>query len=157
MEQHPPITSRPSPLLLAEAWLTLLWVRFILRIRPKSTLRNALKHRGRPWLRRAGNDPDAIGAAVKTFARTHVVPMTCLVRSIAIKRMLERRALSPDLRVGFQRADKRLLGHAWVELAGGIIGDDPNVTTRFGLHPSDEAWMGADSHDGSIWWFDDDR
>lgn len=148
------VTSRPSLLLLAEAWLTLLWVRFILRIRPKSTLRNALKHRGRPWLRRAGNDPDTIGAAVKTFARTHVVPMTCLVRSIAIKRMLERRDLAPDLRIGFLRGEGRLHGHAWIELDGNVIADDPAIATKFGLRPQDDAWMSADSHDGFLWWFD---
>lgn len=154
MEQQPSVTSRPSLLLLAEAWLTLLWVRFIIRIRPKSTLRKALQQRGRPWLRRAGSDPDAIGAAVKTFARTHVVPMTCLVRSIASKRMLERRALAPDLRIGFLRDEKRLHGHAWIELDGIVIADDPAIATKFGLRPQDDAWMTANSHDGFLWWFD---
>ncbi|MHB0971495.1 MAG: lasso peptide biosynthesis B2 protein [Thermoanaerobaculia bacterium] len=154
MAQQPSVSSRPSLLLMAEAWLTLLWVRFVIRLRPRSTLRKALQGRTRPWLRSAQRDPAAVGSAVRSFASRHVVPMTCLVRGIAIKRMLERRALAPDLRIGFLRSEGRLHGHSWIELDGNVIADDPAIATLFGLRPSDDAWMNADSHDGFLWWFD---
>jgi hypothetical protein len=51
----------------------------------------------------------------------------CLVRSMVVYRYLLRAGERPELRVGFERAEGRLRGHAWVQVAGLPITDDPAV------------------------------
>jgi hypothetical protein len=57
----------------------------------------------------------------------------CLVRSLALAELLARRGV-PDglIRLGVRRAGGRVLdAHAWVELGGRVIGDDPRRVRRF--------------------------
>jgi len=72
-----------------------------------------------------------LALAVVRAARFGVFRPQCLVRSVALSRMLERRGIGGSLvRVGIRRTDREFLAHAWVELAGQTLGDaDEHVGT----------------------------
>ena len=65
-----------------------------------------------------------LALAVVRAARFGVFRPQCLVRSVALSRMLEGRGIGGALvRVGVRRTDAEFLAHAWVELAGETLGD----------------------------------
>jgi hypothetical protein len=65
-----------------------------------------------------------LALAVVRAARFGVFRPQCLVRSVALSRMLEQRGIAGGLvRVGVRRRDGEFLAHAWVELAGETLGD----------------------------------
>lgn len=43
-------------------------------------------------------------------------PMSCLEQSLVLYRMLRRRGMNPDLRIGARKEGSRFEAHAWVEL-----------------------------------------
>lgn len=56
----------------------------------------------------------------------------CLVRSLALQRMLRRHlSTGGELRLGFRMDNGRLEAHAWVELLGRVIGDSPAHVRTF--------------------------
>jgi hypothetical protein len=73
-----------------------------------------------------------VGWAVKRTAEYGFFRPRCLVRALAIQRMLRRRGLSPgELRIGVRMQGGRLLAHAWVEVGGRVIGDVPQHVRTF--------------------------
>jgi hypothetical protein len=54
----------------------------------------------------------------------HVVPTRCLTRALALARLLGRRGIVTDLRIGVRTEDGRLEAHAWVESMGRVLNDD---------------------------------
>jgi hypothetical protein len=72
-----------------------------------------------------------IALAVVRVARYGITRPQCLVRSVAISRLLERRGISGGIvRIGVRRKDGEFLAHAWVELCGETLGDaDEHVGT----------------------------
>jgi len=65
-----------------------------------------------------------VALAVVRAARFGVFRPQCLVRSVALSRMLEQRGITGGLvRVGVRRRNGEFLAHAWVELAGETLGD----------------------------------
>lgn len=70
-----------------------------------------------------------IGRALGRAARYGVFRPTCLVRALALQRMLRRRGY-PDssVRVGVRRrsggGEGALLAHAWVEYRGAVLADE---------------------------------
>lgn len=74
----------------------------------------------------------AIGWAVSRAARYGCFRPQCLVRSLAVQRMLQRRGSGIGaLRIGVRREHGGLVAHAWVELNGMVIGDDPEHIRTF--------------------------
>jgi len=66
----------------------------------------------------------SIGWAVTRAARYGVFRPQCLVRSLAIQRMLARRGITGStIRIGVRLHQGEFTAHAWVELAGLVIGD----------------------------------
>jgi Transglutaminase-like superfamily len=60
----------------------------------------------------------------------------CLVRSIALCRMMESRGVRGGvMQIGVRLQDGRLVAHAWVEYASEILGDDPDSVSRYDLLP----------------------
>lgn len=56
----------------------------------------------------------------------------CLVRSIAIKRLLDRHGIAGSrVCVGVRNVGGKFAAHAWVDLAGHTIGDDAASVDRF--------------------------
>jgi transglutaminase superfamily protein len=73
-----------------------------------------------------GRLPEArrLALAVVRAARFGVFRPQCLVRSVALSRLLEDRGISGALvRVGVRRTNGAFSAHAWVELAGETLGD----------------------------------
>jgi hypothetical protein len=55
----------------------------------------------------------------------------CLTRSVTLWWILRHRATDTTLRIGVRTAGGHLEAHAWVELAGLVLNDDPDVAERF--------------------------
>lgn len=71
-------------------------------------------------------DPRAarLALAVSRAADYGVFHPLCLVRAVAINRMLERRGVRGSrIRIGVRVRGGRFLAHAWVEYGGSVIGD----------------------------------
>lgn len=76
--------------------------------------------------RRDGTLEEAHRLARAVDRACRVVPWrsSCLVRALALKRLLRRRGFAgADLRVGVRRDRDGLSAHAWVECDGEIVGD----------------------------------
>jgi hypothetical protein len=69
--------------------------------------------------------------AIHRAARYGLFHPRCLTRSIALQRMLARRGLPARVCIGVRREAGSLDAHAWVELHGAIVGDDPSHVARF--------------------------
>lgn len=66
----------------------------------------------------------AVAWAVTRAARYGVFRPQCLVRSLAIQRMLRSRGVDTGrLNIGVRMQDGSFQAHAWVELNGAVIGD----------------------------------
>jgi len=65
-----------------------------------------------------------LALAIVRAARFGVFRPQCLVRSVALSRMLEQRGIAGAMvRVGVRRTNNEFLAHAWVELEGETLGD----------------------------------
>lgn len=66
----------------------------------------------------------SVGWAITRASRYGVFRPQCLVRSLAIQRMLVRRGITETtIRIGVRLRDGEFSAHAWVELDGMVIGD----------------------------------
>ena len=108
---------------LFEAQWALVVAQSMLRTRPMGTLATPAS---------AGGDADAarlpearrLALALVRAARFGVFRPQCLVRSLALSRMLTAHGIAGGLiRVGVRRKDGEFLAHAWVEFAGETLGD----------------------------------
>jgi len=74
----------------------------------------------------------ALARAVRRVARYGATRPLCLVRSVALLRLLHAAGLrAAELRVGVRREGASLLAHAWVELGGVALDDDPASVASF--------------------------
>ena len=64
-------------------------------------------------------------------ARNHIVPMQCLPRALALRRMLTEWGIAADLRLGVRREGDALVAHAWVEHQGEPVGIGAADAKRF--------------------------
>jgi len=77
-------------------------------------------------------DARRIALAVNRVAAFGVFRPKCLVRSRALRKMLDAAGIAgAQVRVGVQLTDGRFRAHAWVEYAGEVVGDDPAAVARF--------------------------
>lgn len=82
-----------------------------------------------PRLERAVRDASV---ALERAVRRGRLRPSCLVRSLALADLLERRGVPGGLiRIGVRRDAGTLDAHAWVELDGRVVGDDPRRVRRF--------------------------
>jgi len=73
-----------------------------------------------------------IARAVDRAARRGVFRPKCLVRSLALHRMLERNGIHGSvIRIGVRRDGDELLAHAWVEHKGVTLIDSPTAVAVF--------------------------
>lgn len=77
-----------------------------------------------------------VGWAVTRAARYGIVRSQCLVRSLAIQRMLKRRGIrGSELKIGVRVENGKLLAHAWVQLHGAVVGDSVGYVSTFQSAP----------------------
>ena len=62
---------------------------------------------------------------------------TCLDRSVFLWFLMRQRDLDGRIRIGVAFDDDRLDGHAWVELDGVVVNDEPDVADRFSVFDED--------------------
>ncbi len=115
---------------LAEAWLTLAWVDFVISFLPY--------HWWKPWLI---NQPNAephqtapfeqLVWSVDAAANHHPRKPTCLRRSLTLKRMLQRRNISATLHIGIKRNGVKVDAHAWIEYNGFVLNDSTDVVANY--------------------------
>ncbi|HYR11820.1 MAG TPA: lasso peptide biosynthesis B2 protein [Longimicrobium sp.] len=79
----------------------------------------------------------ALAAAVDRAASASLFRPACLVRALALHRLLVRDGIpGARIRLGVRREGGGLAAHAWVELDGAVLGDDGRRAPRFlSLHP----------------------
>jgi hypothetical protein len=61
----------------------------------------------------------------------HVVRVPCLSRSVALARMLARRNVSSEIRIGVRTREDRLEAHAWVEVDGRAVNDREDIVRSY--------------------------
>ncbi len=61
----------------------------------------------------------------------HLLPMTCLVQSLALRWMLRRRGIASQLKIGATKVSGALRAHAWLEINGEKIGESQDVDGIF--------------------------
>jgi hypothetical protein len=70
------------------------------------------------------DDARRLGIAVSRAARFGVFRPQCLVRSLALYAMLERRGIRGSrIRIGVRRDGEQIAAHAWVEYGDFVLGD----------------------------------
>ena len=62
---------------------------------------------------------------------------TCLDRSVFLWFLMRMRRLDGQIRIGVLLEEDHLDGHAWVELNGEIVNDDPDVVSDFAVFDED--------------------
>jgi hypothetical protein len=81
--------------------------------------------------------PDEVARAyqyarwLEAASRIHIVPAHCLHRSLALHSWLLKDGLPSTLRIGVRKADGDLRAHAWVELGGHVLNDQPHDVAVF--------------------------
>lgn len=70
---------------------------------------------------------------VDVAANHHLVPMHCLVRSLALAWMLARRGCSTELKLGVRRDDGQFAFRAWVEWRGQTVNDAGRPRDHYAL------------------------
>lgn len=117
-------------LIVAQAFLLrALWT---VRRRPKGALLRPVEsastgdgHPGAPELAR-------LVTAVDRASSYGLFRPTCLTRAVALERMVVRAGVGPAVvRVGVQRQADQFRAHAWIELDGRIVGDEPSRVRCF--------------------------
>jgi hypothetical protein len=61
----------------------------------------------------------------------HLAPIACLDKSLALQRMLSRRKISSQIKIGVQKIQNETYAHAWVEVDGLPIGEVEDVARKF--------------------------
>jgi len=72
-------------------------------------------------------DARALGLA----ARNLPLRALCLERSLALWWLARRRGADAALRIGVRRTGGGIEAHAWVEVGGVVVGDEPDVASRY--------------------------
>lgn len=74
---------------------------------------------------------EALARAIHRAAHYGLTRPACLVRAIALRRMLTSSGFDAVVRVGVRQRNGRLDAHAWVELDGAVLGDHESHTESF--------------------------
>ena len=130
------IPSRSELVAFAWAQLELLRAQVIVWRRPIGRLIAGARSQAEPTIEIATDAAErraaAIALAVDRAARRGVFRPKCLVRSMALHRMLERSGIGGSvIKIGVRREGDELLAHAWVEYLGTTLIDSPSAVAAF--------------------------
>ena len=90
------------------------------------------------WSHGTAGSPDLVRSrraamAVAVVASRKVVGAPCLARSLVLWFLMRRRGVDAEVVIGAEMpGEGPLFAHAWVEVLGEPINDEPNVRERFG-------------------------
>lgn len=88
------------------------------------------------WLRRRpasspGGDPAELLLWEGTFFRRFPLRLSCLERALTLYWALRSLAQPAELKVGLSKRGRSLEAHAWVESGARVLGDVPDVASRY--------------------------
>jgi hypothetical protein len=113
---------------LAEAIVTLLAIQIALHVVDFPRLLS--------WTRRTSRGTPLPAHLVRHVAwlvsiAGRLTPCRCLARSLALSRVLGRRGVATEVRIGVLTDGGTLQAHAWVEWTGRLLNDHPGNLQRF--------------------------
>lgn len=104
----------------------------MLATRPKGSLLQTVTHAQAVGDARGEKTLARLVLALNRAAEYGFFRPTCLVRAVALERMLHRSGLAGGVvRVGVRPAGHTLLAHAWIERDGRVVGDDAGRVRQF--------------------------
>ena len=68
----------------------------------------------------------------------------CLERSLTLWWLLRREGISSQLKIGVRKAKDKLEAHAWIEVNGSVLNDDPAVQANYSPFTQDIASLHAE-------------
>lgn len=109
-------------------------VQLSLRVRGFKSTAAQLAKRSHGSVVSAGPDTARpIADAVTLVAGRRLVGAPCLARSLVLWYLLRRRGIDAELVIGARGLDNGVLpAHAWVEVGGEPVNDEPDVRVRYG-------------------------
>jgi len=124
--------------MLTEAWLTLSWIDFAVSFLPYRWWKSWLLIQ--PDIKTSPvpvtSQPfEQFVWSINAAANHHLRKPTCLRRSLTLKRMLQRRRIPTDLRIGIRKNSSQIDAHAWIEHAGIVVNDSPDIATSYSQFP----------------------
>jgi hypothetical protein len=118
---------------LLRAQAALLVAQFVVWTRPHGSLvsRHSVPSAPTRTPVRAAPRAEALARAIHRAAHYGLTRPGCLVRSIALKRLLSSSGFDAVVRVGVRQRNGSFDAHAWVELDGAVLGDHESHTESF--------------------------
>lgn len=103
-------------LLFMQAWTWLLIFDIALRTLPFKKVQALVAHAKHPAEPRQVSDLiEQTRLAVDRARYAHLIPMTCLRRSLALQHILGTKGIATQLRIGVAKNEKKMAAHAWLE------------------------------------------
>jgi hypothetical protein len=101
-----------------------------LRLRGLAHTRRAIASMRATDLRRPMR-PERVARLLHLAARFGPYRPACLVRSLALQRLLRRSGIESQLRIGIRKHEATLDAHAWVEHEGRVLLEAPGVASEY--------------------------
>jgi hypothetical protein len=120
--------------LALRAWWVLGLVKIALQVGDFKSIRNwaATVRETKPLSAEQTNTlVDQTVQLVETIAGRHLTKITCLPRALTITRLLGRRGIRTDLKMGLRKEEDIVKGHAWVEYNQRPINDADDISTVY--------------------------
>lgn len=76
-------------------------------------------------------EAERVARMVAIAARHHLYPMTCLRRALVVERLLARRGVPAELRIGVRKGEEGFRAHAWIECGGRPLFEPEAVEERY--------------------------
>jgi hypothetical protein len=120
---------------LGESLFTLVGLSIALRVGAFPRVLGWAKHPGAPVV---GEWPASRVQHVAWLVAlaSRVLGTRCLARSLTLTRILARRGVASELRIGVRPINQELEAHAWVEWKGTVLGDSPAGLHRYSAFES---------------------
>jgi hypothetical protein len=118
--------------LLAAAWLFFICTGLALRylaFRRVQALLRWISHSRRPGSMLI--EIDRMAWFINALSRHHIWRVSCLERSMVLEVFLRRAGYDPEVRFGVCRDGETLRAHAWLEISGQPVGEEPEIGTHF--------------------------
>lgn len=122
-------------MMLIEAWSRLFFFHLALLMMSYAQLKESTQQRDDEPV----DSPHALILAlhiqrmVGYAARLHLIPMTCLVKSLVLRKMLNRQNIPAQVKIGVQKKHNTIFAHAWVEVCGRPIGEAADIAQKFNM------------------------
>ena len=118
---------------LAEAWWLMLYFHLALR---RTSYERLIEPGKSEHVRTSDpsnheNTAEHLRRLVGYSSQLHFLRITCLVRTLALRRMLGRRGIPAQIRIGVNTTASVLKAHAWLEVAGTMIGEPEEIEEKF--------------------------